>query len=567
MSKRAKGCFVAYNDDKNYPHDSIGDARDPPVWVIPPGRPVHFHFARTRLVFVVPDHESHEAQYRQGLQDFRAHQNNPVSLDRLGLGSQTVTATLGAPAWEQEMPSPSVKKGRYAWITGKHLGQGAYGEVVEMFNSTTWTKCAGKKMDHPDFQHETSFIQSLDHPHIARYVDQEIRPGVSYHLIMELCPLKDLGIQHRLRPLSEDEVVEMFAQATSALQYLHGQGVAHRDLKPGNILVRSRKPDPLNIALSDFGLATKDQELMSTFACGTYIFMAPEVVAEHIENRRKVDVEYSNKADIWSMGLVALYLLLPGGLPLPKDYDIDIERDEPDRRYARKMLDVRKEFLKQKRGQPFAQLVADMIEWEPDKRPSAKECAERAASVLAGPRLLDIEDHGLEQPIPGLLNETLQEEQATQTYKRKGRDSSSEETIRQPSKKLRQSATAKPRGSKPSTGRPGASGRRAARSLAPSASTALKTPTSMSLEAELERELANSVCDGPTSGSLTAKPDRERLEASGSARISGSADGYALEGSGPLSTYHDPSPSTGISSALPDVEATAVDSLREDSSW
>ncbi|KAJ4409170.1 hypothetical protein N0V82_009549 [Gnomoniopsis sp. IMI 355080] len=499
---------------------------------------------------------------------FRARQNNPISLmGGLGLGSQALTATFGIRALEQEMSLPKIKKGRYAWITGKRLGKGAYGEVVEMFNSTTWTRCAGKKMEQTHFQHETSLLQSLDHPHIARYIDQEIRPGVSCHLVMELCPLKDLGKQHKERPLSEDEVVEMFAQATSALKYLHEQGVTHRDIKPGNILVRSRKPDPFNIALSDFGLATKNQELMSTFGCGTYPFMAPEVVAEHIKNRGKVDVKYDNKADIWSMGLVVLDLLLPGGLPLPATYGIAINADEPDQRYAHKMLRIGQKFLEGRRGQPFAQLVADMIQWDPAKRPSAKECAERAASVLAGPRLLDTEGHILDQPDTSLLNRSPRDEEATQTIKRKHRDSSSEETIREPSKKLRQDATAQTRVSKLFTGSSNASNRRAARSQAPSASTAPKTPNTRSLERELEREQANSVNKGHSSGPAMAEPDCERLESSDSARLSGPGDGYVLEGSGPRGKHHDPSPSTKISAALPDVEASTTNSLRENSSW
>lgn len=297
---------------------------------------------------------------------------------------------------------------------------------------------------------------------------------------MELCPLKDLGKQHRLRPLSEDEVLEMFAQATSALQYLHEHGVTHRDLKPGNILVRSRRPAPINIVLSDFGLATKDHELMSTFARGTYMFMAPEVVADHIKNRRRVDVQYNNKADIWSMGLVALELLLPNGLPHPTDYGIDIQGDEPDPRYARKMLGVRDEFLALRRGQAFAQLVTDMIQWDPADRPSAKECAKRAAAVLAASHP-PMEDYLSDKPNTGLLNGTQQDDEALQTAKHKGKDSSSQGTIRLLPKKPRQIMSAYAGVSKTYTCGPNASDRRAARSLAASASTGPTNPSSGSL--------------------------------------------------------------------------------------
>lgn len=246
----------------------------------------------------------------------------------------------------------------------------------------TWARCAGKKMEDSDFQHEAALLQSLAHPHIAKYICKEIRPDIANYLVMEVCPLKDLGNQNRLQPLDEDEVLEVFVQATSALQYLHDRGITHRDLKPGNILVRAREPGLISIALSDFGLAIKGKELMSSSACGTYVFMAPEVVSQHIQYRHKVDVRYNNKADIWSMGLVALDLLLPGGLPHPADYGINIRAGEPDQRYASKMLVARDHLLAIMRDQDFARLVADMIQWDPADRPSALECAERAASVL-----------------------------------------------------------------------------------------------------------------------------------------------------------------------------------------
>lgn len=551
-----RGGNVSYQDD-HYRHATIGNPEHPPTWVIPPGRKVEFHYGSLWLEILVPDHQSHLDQYLHRLQMFRTLQNNPISLmGGLGLDSQTLTAS--GPGSGQEPPLPGDKHGRYAWITGKQLGKGAFGEVIEMFNSTTWAKRAGKKMDHRDFQHESSLLRSLNHPHIAKYIDEEKREGVSYHLIMELCPLKDLGQQHQELPLSEDEVRKVFAQATSALQYLHGQGVTHRDLKPGNILVRSRQPD-LDIALSDFGLATKDKELMSTFGCGTYMYMAPEVVARSTKDGSKVDVKYDKQADIWSMGLVALALLLPGGLPRPAGYGIDIQGNGLDQRYAHKMLGVREEFLAQRRGQDFARLVGDMIKWNPAHRPTAQQCAERAASVLAASSP-STEDYPSDQPDTGLLNRSPQGEKSAHAVKRKEQGTSAQETVRPRPKRPRQAAAAHAaEASKPSsTGGRNASGRQAARSSAPSASAEYKGPTTRSLAAALEQELANEGLKTPTSASLRAELDREVPDASESLQTTGLGEGYVLRGSGPTSTYQAALPRN--SSATPDEQASTISS-------
>lgn len=379
------GTLISYGND-HYKHRILGDRENPPTWVIPPEQEVwislgHSPFA-PHLTLLVPDYSAHKEQYLQEVCKFQALQENPVPfMGVLGSDNQTVTADGPLDLDRHQLPSP--KKGRYAWIVGRTIGRGAFGEVKEVFNSMNWSKCAGKQMDKKDFAVESNLLASLDHRHIARYIDQEIRHKQNPILVMECCPLGDLFHQHSKQPFTQAEIIQIMAQATSALQYLHHNGVAHRDLKPPNILVRSRQP--VDIAVSDFGLATKDQTLMSSQGAGTYIFMAPEVVDEYErdeDGRKRVQTKYDNKADIWSMGLMALDLLLKRGLPSYGLFGIDLARDGCDQQYAKQIVQVRDQWLAERPGDAFACLVGDMIQWDPAARPSAAECAERAAALV-----------------------------------------------------------------------------------------------------------------------------------------------------------------------------------------
>ena len=91
--------------------------------------------------------------------------------------------------------------------------------------------------------------------------------------------------------MTEDEVIIMADHILRALDYLHSKNLVHRDIKPHNILVRSRQPP--YFMLCDFGLANHTPDLQ-TF-CGTASYLAPEV-------RR--GSSYTSAVDIWSLGIV-----------------------------------------------------------------------------------------------------------------------------------------------------------------------------------------------------------------------------------------------------------------------
>lgn len=104
--------------------------------------------------------------------------------------------------------------------------------------------------------------------------------------------------------MTEEETLQILYHGLQALEYLHSQTppVAHRDMKPENILVQPRKP--FVIKLVDFGLAKNDASL-KTF-CGTNQYAAPEIWEHRC---------YTTLVDIWSLGVIAVHYVY--GHPKP----------------------------------------------------------------------------------------------------------------------------------------------------------------------------------------------------------------------------------------------------------
>jgi eukaryotic-like serine/threonine-protein kinase len=156
------------------------------------------------------------------------------------------------------------------------------------------------------FRREALAAARLVHPNIVQVFDFGFDEGHHQHfIVMEHVPghscaelLRDRG------HLDVEQAVEIVAQACRGLDYAHRNGVVHRDVKPGNLLVS----DADVVKLADFGIArATDQSSITQVGSvlGTAAYLAPEQARGE---------EAGPRADLYSLGVVA-YQLLSGRLP------------------------------------------------------------------------------------------------------------------------------------------------------------------------------------------------------------------------------------------------------------
>ncbi|EFA81536.1 putative protein serine/threonine kinase [Heterostelium album PN500] len=147
---------------------------------------------------------------------------------------------------------------------------------------------------------EINLLKVLSHHNIVRYYDHIPTTSHSY-IVMEFIEngsLEKIVKRHGLLP--EGLVNVYIAQVLSGLEYLHRQGVIHRDIKAANLLISTDG----SIKLADFGVATKVSDLSAdnpddSFA-GTPYWMAPEIIQMQ---------GVSTACDVWSLGCTIIELL------------------------------------------------------------------------------------------------------------------------------------------------------------------------------------------------------------------------------------------------------------------
>ena len=190
------------------------------------------------------------------------------------------------------------------------LGRGGFASVYQGIHVYLETPAAIKILhtsltgdDERRFHSEARFAARLVHPHIIRVLDFGIE-GHQPYLLMDYAPHGSLQQRHPFgMPLAPVLVCEYAQQIASALQYLHQEGLIHRDVKPGNVLLGARD----DLLLSDFGItiATHEQRMTDErIVLGTTAYMAPE----------QIHGEAFFASDQYALG-VMVYEWLCGALP------------------------------------------------------------------------------------------------------------------------------------------------------------------------------------------------------------------------------------------------------------
>ncbi|OTA23868.1 hypothetical protein BTJ68_13524 [Hortaea werneckii EXF-2000] len=255
---------------------------------------------------------------------------------------------------------------------GKEIGKGSFATVFLAQHRTKKSFAAVKAVQmgkltrklRENLHTEIGILKSLQHPHIVSLFECIELPS-HFYLVMEYCQLSDLAQfmkkRHTLAQLPEtadifrrypnppagglNEVLSrhFLKQIASALEYLRGRNLIHRDIKPQNLLLNpapsymaQQRPEDVPLAVSehslvptvgvetlpmlkiaDFGFARHlPSTAMAETLCGSPLYMAPEILRYE---------KYDARADLWSTGTV-LHEMVVGKPPFRAQNHVDLLR-------------------------------------------------------------------------------------------------------------------------------------------------------------------------------------------------------------------------------------------------
>jgi eukaryotic-like serine/threonine-protein kinase len=220
-----------------------------------------------------------------------------------------------------------VISGRYQ--LGDRLGSGGmstvYKAVDRVLERTVAVKVLAEHLSDDDkfvarFRREALAVAKLIHPNIVQVYDTGV-DDARHYIVMEYVEGRSGAqlLQSRGR-LGPEAAVEIGVQSCAGLEYAHRQGIIHRDVKPGNLMViggpagrRGAPPtdaptEDMTVKLTDFGIARAAEQTRLTqvgSVVGTAAYLAPEQARGE---------EATPAADVYALGVV-IYQLLTGRLP------------------------------------------------------------------------------------------------------------------------------------------------------------------------------------------------------------------------------------------------------------
>lgn len=350
------------------------------------------------------------------------------------------------------------------------LGRGGMGVVYEVIDSLTGERRALKELNRPSnkamgrFFDEARTQREMDHPNIVKvyrfadpdegepYLVTELMQGGSLEGLLKeaiknkwAAKLQQRGEVAAKSQLPQRLVLDLVHQCAEGLTLVHAQNVAHRDLKPGNLLLSHKPHEILNgaavqVKLSDFGIAARapgdggDHTEAGGFV-GTLDHSPPEHL-RHIDSYRLAatqnrpiewdrPMEQVQKGDIFALGLI-FYRLVTGERLWSPPSERVLESQ------ALSLLeDGIKRFERQfdRSDQDAAQvLLRQMLSRKPEDRPNAQEVAATLGQLLRPDSVPDspptFEESREEQPLPPMLAPTGKHRPVQRPFSRPQRSSS-----------------------------------------------------------------------------------------------------------------------------------------------
>ncbi|CAM8914753.1 unnamed protein product [Rhodiola kirilowii] len=194
------------------------------------------------------------------------------------------------------------------WRKGELIGSGAFGRVYMGMNLDSGELLAVKQVliaatkekaqaHMKELEEEVKLLKNLSHPNIVRYLGT-VREEDSLNILLEFVPGGSISsLLGKFGSFPEAVIQTYTKQLLLGLEYLHRNGIMHRDIKGANILVDNKGC----IKLADFGASKQVAELATVTGAksmkGTPYWMAPEVILQ---------TGHSFSADIWSVGCTVI---------------------------------------------------------------------------------------------------------------------------------------------------------------------------------------------------------------------------------------------------------------------
>lgn len=254
------------------------------------------------------------------------------------------------------------------YLMGDLLGEGSYGKVKEMLDSETLCRRAVKILKkkklrripngEANVKKEIQLLRRLRHKNVIQLVDVLYNEEKQkMYMVMEYCVC---GMQEMLDSVLDKKFPVFqahgyFCQLIDGLEYLHSQGIVHKDIKPGNLLLTTNG----TLKISDLGVAEALHPFAEDDMCrtsqGSPAFQPPEIA-------NGLDTFSGFKVDIWSAG-VTLYNITTGLYPFEGDNIYKLFENIGKGDYT----------IPDDCGAPLSDLLRGMLEYDPAKRFSIQQ--------------------------------------------------------------------------------------------------------------------------------------------------------------------------------------------------
>jgi len=244
---------------------------------------------------------------------------------------------------------------------------------------------------------ECDILSNVSHPNVVRNFYNYLKKD-KLCILMELCD-GDLAKELKFlqsRPdliFSEKFLWKTLAQIADAIAYLHSNGLIHRDMKPGNILIGQ---DGL-LKVSDFGWSRFiDEDSFAVTLGGTPLYNSPEILS----NR-----PYTQKADVWGLGCIMYEMASGGTRPFTDPVSICKKAPQPlPSHYSKALRDIISKMLaKSEATRPDIFQIVEMVE-----KHMAEKGINRVDESDEDPFDFYVKNPAWKSPAPKRINQILQ---------------------------------------------------------------------------------------------------------------------------------------------------------------